>query len=133
MITSRPINMTNSVDDQAPVSPRDVLVKYLQHYDRVSSEGNVKVCSDRQVTDEGRRVLLSEEEPRKRFNTLDLYHILYERVQYTDCQRHIQDFIKAIELLEMFCVNLFLFPWRKEIKTLKVNERCGWRRCVRSC
>ncbi|XP_056610203.1 LOW QUALITY PROTEIN: uncharacterized protein si:ch211-189a15.5 [Triplophysa dalaica] len=111
--------MTNSVDDRTPVSRKDVLVKYLQHYDRVSSEGNVKVCSDRQVTDEGRRVLMSEEEPRKRFNTLDLYLALYECVKYTDYQRYIQGFIKATELLEMFCVNLFLFPWKKEIKTLK--------------
>lgn len=119
LITSRPINMTNSIDDQTPASRKDVLVKYLQHYDRVMSEGNFKVCSDRQVTDEGRRVLLSEEEPRKRFNTLDLYQVLHECVRYTDCQRHIQHFIKATELLEMFCVNLFLFPWKKEIKTLK--------------
>lgn len=129
LIASRPIIMTNSVDDQTPVSRKDVLVKYLHHYDRVSSEGNVKVCSDRQVTDEGRRVLMSEEEPRKRFNTLDLYLALYECVKYTDYQRYIQGFIKATELLEMFCVNLFLFPWKKEIKTLKVNERCGWNWC----
>lgn len=107
--------MTNSVDAS------DVLVKYLQHYDRVSCEGNVKVCSDLQVTDEGRRVLVSEEEPRKRFHTLDLYQILHKCAQHADCQTHIQHFIKATELLEMFCVNLFLFPWKKEIKTVKVG------------
>lgn len=118
--------MTNSVDDQTPVSRKDVFVKYLQHYDKVSCEGDVKVCSETQVTDEARRVLLlPEEEPRKRFNTLlDFYETLYKYAQYRDCQRHVHDFRKAAELLEMFCVNLFLFPWKKEIKTLKVNKSC---------
>ncbi|CAM4526776.1 unnamed protein product [Leuciscus chuanchicus] len=113
--------MTNSVDDQTPVSRKDVFVKYLQHYDKVSCEGDVKVCSETQVTDEARRVLLlPEEEPRKRFNTLlDFYETLYKYPQYRDCQRHVHDIRKAAELLEMFCVNLFLFPWKKEIKTLK--------------
>ncbi|KAK9971911.1 hypothetical protein ABG768_025252 [Culter alburnus] len=112
--------MTNSVDDQTPVSRKEVFVKYLQYYDKVSSEGDLKVCSETQVTDEARRVLLlSEEEPRKRFNTLDFYETLYKYAQYRDCQRHVHDFRKAAELLEMFCVNLFLFPWKKEIKTLK--------------
>jgi len=116
--------MTNSVDDQTQVSRKDVFVKYLQYYDKVSCEGDVKVCSETQVTDEARRVLLlPEEEPRKRFNTmLDFYETLYEYAQYRDCQRHVHDFRKAAELLEMFCVNLFLFPWKKEIKTLKVNK-----------
>lgn len=112
--------MTNSVDDQMPVSRKDVFFKYLQYYDKVSSEGDVKVCTETQVTDEARRVLLfSEEEPRKRFNALDFYETLYKFAQYRDCQRHVHDFRKAVELLEMFCVNLFLFPWKKEIKTLK--------------
>ncbi|XP_067293962.1 uncharacterized protein si:ch211-189a15.5 [Pseudorasbora parva] len=111
--------MTNSVDDQMLVSRKDVFVKYLQYYEKVSSEGDVRVCSDTQVTDEARRVLLSEEEPRKRFDTLDFYDTLYKIAQYRDCQRHVHDFRKAAELLEMFCVNLFLFPWKKEIKTLK--------------
>ncbi|XP_051500863.1 uncharacterized protein si:ch211-189a15.5 [Myxocyprinus asiaticus] len=111
--------MTNSVDDQTPLSLKDVLEKYLQYYDQVWSEGSLKVCSETQVADEARRKLSSEEELRKRFITLDVYQTLHECVQYRDCQRHIQGFIKALKLLEMFCVNLFMFPWKKEIKTLK--------------
>ncbi|XP_016394456.1 uncharacterized protein LOC107728694 isoform X1 [Sinocyclocheilus rhinocerous] len=112
--------MTNNVEDQTPVSRKDVFVKYLQYYDRFCCEGDLKVCSETQVTDEARRVLLlPEEEPRKRFNTPDFYETLYECAQYRDCQRRVRDFKKAAELLEMFCVNLFLFPWKKEIKTLK--------------
>lgn len=117
--------MTNSVDDQTPVSRKDVFSKYLRYYDKVSSEGDMKVCSETQVTDEARRVLLlSEEEPRKRFNTLDFYEALYKYDQYRDCRRHVHDLRKAAELLEMFCVNLFLFPWKKELKTLKVYKSC---------
>ncbi|XP_073691952.1 uncharacterized protein [Garra rufa] len=112
--------MTNSVEDQTPVSRKDVFVKYLQYYDKVSCEGNLKVCSEPQVTDEARRVLLlSEEEPRKRFNTLDFHETLYKCAQHRDCPRRVHDLKKAAELLELFCVNLFLFPWKKEIKTLK--------------
>lgn len=111
--------MTNSLGEQTPVSRQDALLKYLQHYDKVCFEGNVKVCSDRQVTDEGRRMLMSEREPRRRFNSLDLYQTLCEFVHLRNCQKHIQHFIKAAELLEIICVNLFLFPWKKEIKTLK--------------
>lgn len=115
--------MTNSVDDQTPVSRKDVFVKYLQYYDDVCCEGNLTVCSETQVTDEARRVLLlPEEEPRKRLHALDFYETLYKCAQYRDCHRRVHDFKKAAEFLEMFCVNLFLFPWKKEIKTLKVNK-----------
>ncbi|KTF74745.1 hypothetical protein cypCar_00034962 [Cyprinus carpio] len=112
--------MTNSVEDQTPVSRKDVFVKYLQYYDRVCREGDLKVCSEAQVTDEARRVLLLPgEESRKRRDAPDFYETLCECAQYRDCQRRVHDFKKAVELLEMFCVNLFLFPWKKEIKTLK--------------
>ncbi|KTG38412.1 hypothetical protein cypCar_00021162 [Cyprinus carpio] len=112
--------MTNSVDDQTPVSRKDVFVKYLEYYDKVSCEGSLTVCSEPQVTDEARRVLLlPEEEPRKRLDALDFYETLYKCAQYRDGHRRVHDFKKAAELLEMFCVNLFLFPWKKEIKTLK--------------
>ncbi|XP_050970239.1 uncharacterized protein si:ch211-189a15.5 isoform X1 [Labeo rohita] len=112
--------MTNSVEDQTPVSRKDVFAKYLQYYDKVSCEGSLKVCSEPQVTDEARRVLLlSDEEPRKKLNALDFYETLYKCAQHRDCHRRVHDLKKAAELLELFCVNLFLFPWKKEIKTLK--------------
>ncbi|XP_026123651.1 uncharacterized protein LOC113106190 [Carassius auratus] len=112
--------MTNSVDDQTPVSRKEVLVKYLQYYDKVSCEGSVSVCSETHVTDEARRVLLlAEDEPRKRLDAQRFYETLYKCAQYRDGHRRVQDFRRAAELLEMFCVNLFLFPWKKEIKTLK--------------
>ncbi len=123
--------MTNSVDDQTPVSRKDVFVKYLQYYDKVCCEGNLTVCSETQVTDEARRVLLlTEEEPRKRLDALHFYEALYKCAQYRDCHRRVHDFKKAAELLEMFCVNLFLFPWKKEIKTLKVNKSRYWKFCL---
>ncbi|XP_059370013.1 uncharacterized protein LOC132107799 [Carassius carassius] len=112
--------MTNSVEDQTHVSRKDVFVKYLQYYDRVCCEGDVKVCSETTVTDEARRVLLLPgEEPRKRLDAPHFYETLCECAQYRDCQRRVHDLKKAVELLEMFCVNLFLFPWKKEIKTVK--------------
>lgn len=31
--------------------------------------------------------------------------------------------MKGFAVLELICVNLFLYPWRKEIRTLKVDSR----------
>lgn len=37
----------------------------------------------------------------------------------TDCRKHLAAFIKATEMLEIICINMFLQPWKKEIRSLK--------------
>ncbi|XP_017212566.2 uncharacterized protein si:ch211-189a15.5 [Danio rerio] len=112
--------MTNSVEDPSSVSRKDAFAQYLQYYEKVCGEGGVKACPETQVTDEDRLALLfSDAEPRKSLHTGDFYERLFTCAQQRDGQRRVNDFRRALELLEMFCVNLFLFPWKKEIKTLK--------------
>ncbi|XP_041918096.1 uncharacterized protein LOC121682134 [Alosa sapidissima] len=113
--------MTNSIGDQTPNERKEVFDDYLMYYDQVWQHGNVKVCKDRQVTEKARHVLLSETDPVERFTTFDFYHTAFEcvRLGVKDCRSVFNVFIKAAELLETLCVNLFLFPWKKEIKTIK--------------
>ncbi|XP_076142764.1 uncharacterized protein LOC143125310 [Alosa pseudoharengus] len=113
--------MTNSIGDQTPNERKEVFDDYLMYYDQVWQHGNVKVCKDRQVTEKARHVLLSETDPVERFTTFDFYHTAFEcvRLGVKDCRSVFNVFIKATELLETLCVNLFLFPWKKEMKTIK--------------
>uniref|UniRef100_A0A3B3UKT1 Uncharacterized LOC106959549 n=1 Tax=Poecilia latipinna TaxID=48699 RepID=A0A3B3UKT1_9TELE len=37
----------------------------------------------------------------------------------TDGRKHLAAFIKATEMLESLCINMFLQPWKKEIRSLK--------------
>lgn len=116
--------MTNSIGDLTPTERMEVFKDYLTYYDLVWQHGNVKVCKDRQVTEKARRVLLSETDPVERFTTFDFYQTASECVSVgvRDCRSVFNVFIKAAEVLETLCVNLFLFPWKKEIKTIKVNH-----------
>lgn len=113
--------MTNSIGDLTPTERKEVFKDYLTYYDLVWQHGNVKVCKDRQVTEKARRVLLSETDPVERFTTFDFYQTAFECVSVgvRDCRSVFNVFIKAAEVLEILCVNLFLFPWKKEIKTIK--------------
>ncbi|XP_062404879.1 uncharacterized protein si:ch211-189a15.5 [Sardina pilchardus] len=113
--------MTNSIGDQTPNERNEVFEDYLIYYGQVWQHGNVKVCKDRQVTEKARHVLLSETDPVERFTTFDFYHTAFECVSLgvRDCRSVFHVFIKAAEVLETLCVNLFLFPWKKEIKTIK--------------
>ncbi|XP_030621033.1 spermatogenesis-associated protein 2 [Chanos chanos] len=113
--------MTNSVLEQSPVARKDVFECYLMYYDRVWQHGNIEICKETQVIEQARHVLLSQDQPGGRCTLFDLYETVIEGVKHgsRDCRRFIGLLIKASEMLEMLCVNLFLFPWKKEIKTLK--------------
>lgn len=119
--------MTNSIGDQTPPQRREIFEEYLMYYDHAWKNGNVKVCNDRQVTGRARHVLLSQADPMERFTTFDFYHTALEcvNVGVRDCRSVFHVFIKATEVLETLCVNLFLFPWKKEIKTIKVKLSRG--------
>lgn len=100
---------------------KDVFDEYFMYYTQISPDGNTRVCRDTQVIAKAKRFLLMEVEPNERFKTFPFYQIACEAVQngLRDCKNYLRSFIKAMEVLEMFCVNLFLYPWKKEIKTLK--------------
>ncbi|KAJ8417765.1 hypothetical protein AAFF_G00226080 [Aldrovandia affinis] len=99
----------------------DVFGEYLIYYEQVWPQGDLRLCQETQVTEKAKRVLLAEGSPDSRFTVFDFYRTVSEclKERRKDCRNVIKELIKATEFLEMLCINLFLFPWKKEIKTLK--------------
>ncbi|XP_035642693.1 uncharacterized protein LOC118393757 [Oncorhynchus keta] len=107
--------------DQTPIARKEAFDDYLNYYDQIWSKGNLKLCQEKQVSVEARRFLLLETDPGERFSHFDFYFTASECVKqgFKDCRTFFSALIKATEVLEMFCVNLFLYPWKKEIKIVK--------------
>ncbi|TRY59775.1 hypothetical protein DNTS_027180 [Danionella cerebrum] len=112
--------MTNCVEERVPRYRDEVFAKYLKYYGGVDFDSSLGLCSKAQVADDDGSSLflrknLSFSEPLP-----DLFwETLYRCLEQRDYRRRVNDFTTALKLLETFCVNLFLFPWKKEIKTLK--------------
>ncbi|KAL7833344.1 hypothetical protein AOLI_G00283040 [Acnodon oligacanthus] len=113
--------MASGAAGQAPASLTDVLDAYVSSCgQRLPTAGGWGLCADGRVVAGARGVLLSEG-AESSFSLLPFYPIVTQRLQHgaPRCQQSISLLLKAAELLETLCVNLFLFPWRKEIRTLK--------------
>lgn len=119
--------MKDGVGDQTPVARKEAFDNYLNYYDQIWSKGGLQLCQEKQVTVGARRFLLLETDPGERFSNFDFYLTASECViqGFKDCRTFFSALIKATEVLEMFCVNLFLYPWKKEIKMLKVKNIIG--------
>ncbi|XP_045081321.1 uncharacterized protein LOC123492649 [Coregonus clupeaformis] len=113
--------MQDGVGDQTPVARKEAFDDYLNYYDQIWSNGNLKLCQEKLVTGGARRFLLLETDPGERFSNFDFYLTASECLKqgFKDCRTVFSALIKATEVLEIFCVNLFLYPWKKEIKMLK--------------
>ncbi|XP_076856668.1 uncharacterized protein LOC143510801 [Brachyhypopomus gauderio] len=113
--------MTNSIGDKSGVTRKEVFDRYLMYYSSVWAEGHGTLCKDAQVREGAQSAVLTQRSPAERFSSLAFYQILSQCVEYTarDCRNCVFRFIKVAEMLETLCVNLFLFPWKKEFKTLK--------------
>ncbi|XP_053552858.1 uncharacterized protein LOC128641240 [Bombina bombina] len=93
---------------------------YITYYEEKSHQGNVLLCSIQHL--QGSRYLLS------RTSSADIgdfyFKVIKENclsLKQSEKQRteELRKLIKGFEILELVCVHLFLFPWRKEIRTLK--------------
>jgi len=114
----------SSAEEPAEVSRRELYGDYVNYFLQPGAE--VRPCCDPSVLKKTARYLRSEPEPAETFTVFPFY-----RAVRRDCaspgahgKKHLTAFIKATELLETICVNLFLQPWKKEIKTLKVAFFC---------
>ncbi|KAM4615149.1 uncharacterized protein ACJ7VT_010353 isoform 2-T2 [Polymixia lowei] len=103
------------------ISRNEIYYDYLDYCSHILSKGNMQLCGDAPVITKASRFLMSEAEPGERFKIFPFYKIVCDGIETgtKDCKSHLRAFIKAVELLEMFCVNLFLYPWKKEIKTIQ--------------
>ncbi|XP_033929006.1 uncharacterized protein [Melopsittacus undulatus] len=94
----------------------EVLRDYLAYYMARGAEGELVVCDEASLKARARRLL----GPRRR-GALDV-RCMAERCRGARGERGgsvLSDLRKALEVMELLCVNLLLSPWRKEIRSLK--------------
>ncbi|KAF3708496.1 Spermatogenesis-associated protein 2 Spermatogenesis-associated protein PD1 [Channa argus] len=105
--------------EPAEVSCQELYDAYLSSYRELCTE--VGPCRDARVLRKAAQYLLKEAEPGGTFTLFPFYEAVSQNPESvtTDCRKHLWAVIKATELLETLCVNLFLQPWKKEIKTIK--------------
>lgn len=103
----------------------DVYADYVKCY--LEERAEVGPCRDPQLLKKAAQYLLSEAETGGTFTMFPFYQAVTERCEAQgDFRKHLSAFIRASEVLETLCVNLFLQPWKKEIRTLKVRRRAAF-------
>lgn len=90
------------------------------------AEGKLAPCNDPALKSQARRLLASGAASGPARPTLDVASIaascLTMEGERQPAGLVLRKLGKAFEFLELLCVNLFLLPWRKEIKSLKVTQ-----------
>ncbi|CAN8186534.1 unnamed protein product [Coccothraustes coccothraustes] len=90
-----------------------LLREYVSHLAARAAQGQLAACADPALKARARRLL----GPGRR-GALDVRGVA-ERCRRARGGRALRDLLKALELLELLCVNLLLCPWRREIRSLK--------------
>ncbi|XP_071337729.1 uncharacterized protein [Trachinotus anak] len=105
--------------EQAEVSRQELFDDYVSGSLQPGTEA--RSCGDARLLKKAAQYLLRDPEPRGTFTVFPFYQAVgqHSEALSTDCRKHLSAFIRATELLETLCVNLFLQPWKKEFKTLK--------------
>lgn len=103
---------------------------YISHYESRSHEGNVTLC-DHKLECWGYTQLSDYPAVLGEFYSQLIRQNLQSKKEEHRVQA-LKQMMKGFAILELICVNLFLFPWRKEIRTLKVGKQQGaaWGRCT---
>ncbi|XP_054856520.1 spermatogenesis-associated protein 2-like [Eublepharis macularius] len=103
------------------VALRVVFLDYLAFYRTNWSEGKLCVCNEVAVKAAARRFLDRASCPEEGFSQFNVYSIAEKCLQAKGEQGGLvfPKLVRAFEFLELLCVNLFLSPWRKEIRSLK--------------
>ncbi|XP_006269891.2 uncharacterized protein LOC102565681 [Alligator mississippiensis] len=96
---------------------QDLLMDYLAYYGTKWLEGKLVACNETTIKTKARHFLEGGES----FSRFNFYGIAENcfKMKKEQGGNTLRNLIKAFEFLELLCVNLFLFPWRKEIKSLK--------------
>lgn len=101
---------------------QDVYEDYVKCY--VQERAEIGPCRDPLLLKKAAQYLLNEAEAAATFTVFPFYQAVTEGCGAPGAafRKHLSAFIRAAELLETLCVNLFLQPWKKEIRTLKVPQ-----------
>lgn len=105
----------------AAAAKQDILMDYVAYYGTKWSEGKLLICNETTIKTRAKHFLESGACPAERFSKLSFYSIAENCLQMKKepGDNIFKNLIKALEFLELLCINLFLSPWRKEIKSLK--------------
>ncbi|XP_040906641.1 uncharacterized protein LOC121190118 [Toxotes jaculatrix] len=105
--------------EQAEVSRQELYEDYVNCY--LQQCADVRPGPDARLLNRAAQYLLREPDPKGTFTVFPFYQAVSEDCEplRTDSRKHLSAFIKATELLETLCINLYLQPWKKEFKTLK--------------
>ncbi|XP_029464042.1 uncharacterized protein LOC115095024 [Rhinatrema bivittatum] len=100
---------------------RGLLEDYTAFYEASWLEGRVLICNEPVLKEKAKERLGSTSWTGEGFKVLDFYGIVEGCLKSREEQvgEVLKKLMKALEMLELICVNLFLSPWRKEIRTLK--------------
>lgn len=107
-------------EEAVEVSRQELYEDYVKYYLQCTE---VRPCRDDGLMKKAARYFLRNPQPRGTFTMFPFYQAVswgWSSLS-TENRKHLSAFIKAMEMLETICVNLFLQPWRKEITTLKVR------------
>lgn len=95
----------------------------ISYYQEEAGAGRLRVCRDAALTHRAQR-LLDTGAP-SRFYLPELLvpgpGTTHSQGAPSPAQHVCHDLVQALEFLELISVNLLLFPWRKEIRSLKVG------------
>ncbi|KAM4730385.1 uncharacterized protein FYW61_010637 isoform 1-T2 [Anableps anableps] len=99
-------------------SRQDLYGDYRSCYLQLGAE--VRPCRDPGLLKRAGQFLLRKPDLKDTFTVFPFYQAVTERCgDGTDSRKHLAAFIKATEMLETLCINMFLQPWKKEIRSLK--------------
>ncbi|XP_014907674.1 uncharacterized protein LOC106959549 isoform X1 [Poecilia latipinna] len=117
VIRSR-LSVMKDEEQEGSLSRRDLFEDYRSCFLRPGAE--VRPCRDPGLLKRAAQFLLRTSELRDTFTLFPFCQAVTERcVVGTDGRKHLAAFIKATEMLESLCINMFLQPWKKEIRSLK--------------
>ncbi|KAM8945922.1 uncharacterized protein RCH25_049286 [Pelodytes ibericus] len=92
---------------------------YIAHYKVKSREGSISLCDSRDLGEVGHIASVCSSAA----GLASCHCQVIQENYYKANERHRSELLrmlmKGFEILELICVNLFLYPWRKEIRTLK--------------
>ncbi|XP_078066650.1 uncharacterized protein LOC144492467 [Mustelus asterias] len=93
---------------------------FLACHQKHFASGTLAPCSGQEQLRLGKDFLDSVPAPCQRFQRLDFYRLARDYVAgQAGRQQLLPAMGKAFELLELISLNLYLWPWRKEIKSIK--------------
>ncbi|KAM8860326.1 uncharacterized protein AB9W97_019907 [Spinachia spinachia] len=109
----------NRSEEPSQVSRQQLYGDYVHFY--LQPRGEVAPCCDPSLLNKAARYLRGGPEPPGPFTVFPFHRAVAHHRACSGAygRKHLCAFSRATQLLETICLNLFLQPWKKEIRTLK--------------